>query len=157
MVPCDVLVPRAKGTCVSPDGGVARPGATVTAVTTPASPTPSSAHLTARFMLPPFRTRLRQQRGWGSSSALAAQQAPPRGRLLRVVPPTRVGDACSRGSQPYQTSTATATPIGRALLLSSHMGARGVKACSYPPKRLAPMRHFIPPKVGRAAVRRIVA
>src|SRR6266480_1137953 len=54
MVPCDVLVPRAKGTFVSPDGGVAQLGATVTAtvtaVTTLASPTLSSAHLTARFM-----------------------------------------------------------------------------------------------------------
>src|SRR5213592_2532763 len=54
MVPCDVLVPRAKATFVSPDGGVAQLGATVTAtvtaVTTLASPTLSSAHLTARFM-----------------------------------------------------------------------------------------------------------
>ena len=31
MVPCDVLVPRAKGTFTSPDGGVAQLGATVTA------------------------------------------------------------------------------------------------------------------------------
>src|SRR2546430_17738539 len=54
MVPCDVLVPRAKATFVSPDGGVAELGATVTAtvtaVTTLASPALSSAHLTARFM-----------------------------------------------------------------------------------------------------------
>src|SRR6266550_6758248 len=54
IVPCDVLVPRAKATFVSPDGGVAQLGATVTATvtaaTTLASPTLSSAHLTARFM-----------------------------------------------------------------------------------------------------------
>src|SRR6266550_4486706 len=54
MVPCDVLVPRAKATFVSPNGGVAELGATVTATvtaaTTLASPTLSSAHLTARFM-----------------------------------------------------------------------------------------------------------
>src|SRR2546421_10369152 len=54
MVPCDVLVPRAKATFVRPDAGVAELGATVTAtvtaVTTLASPTLSSAHLTARFM-----------------------------------------------------------------------------------------------------------
>src|SRR6266567_4530027 len=60
MVPSDTSVPRAKGTCVRPDGGVAPPGATVTAVTTPASPTLSSAHLNlmARFVfisLSPFR------------------------------------------------------------------------------------------------------
>src|SRR5690348_7849455 len=57
MVPCDVSVPRANGMFVSPDGGVAQLGATVTArvtaVTTLASPTPSSAPLMARFMLPP--------------------------------------------------------------------------------------------------------
>src|SRR6266699_3457507 len=57
MVPCDVSVPRAKGMFVSPDGGVAQLGATVTAtvtaVTTLASPTLSSAPLMARFMLPP--------------------------------------------------------------------------------------------------------
>src|SRR4029077_6252784 len=57
MVPCDVLVPRAKGMFVSPDGGVAQLGATVTAtvtaVTTLASPTLSSALVLARFMLPP--------------------------------------------------------------------------------------------------------
>src|SRR5689334_14316391 len=54
MVPCDVLVPRAKAMFTSPDGGVAQLGATVaatvTAVTTPASPTPSSVLLAARFM-----------------------------------------------------------------------------------------------------------
>jgi hypothetical protein len=38
---------------VNPDGGVAQLGATVTAVTTPTSPTLSSAHLAARFMPPP--------------------------------------------------------------------------------------------------------
>src|SRR6266699_6516415 len=57
MVPSDVSVPRAKGMFVSPEGGVAQLGATVTAtvtaVTTLASPPPSSAALTARFMLPP--------------------------------------------------------------------------------------------------------
>src|ERR1700747_2511199 len=57
MVPCDVSVPRAKGMFVSPDGGVAQLGATVTAtvtaVTTLASPTLSSVLLMARFMLPP--------------------------------------------------------------------------------------------------------
>src|SRR5690242_16880305 len=57
MVPCDVSVPRAKGMFVSPDGGVAQLGATVTArvtvVTTLASPTLSSAPLMARFILPP--------------------------------------------------------------------------------------------------------
>src|SRR5690242_15236426 len=57
MVPCDVSVPRANGMFVSPDGGVAQLGATVTAtvtaVTTLASPTLSSALLMARFMLPP--------------------------------------------------------------------------------------------------------
>src|SRR5690242_10496391 len=57
MVPCDVSAPRAKGMFVSPDGGVAQLGATVTArvtaVTTLASPTLSSAPLMARFMLPP--------------------------------------------------------------------------------------------------------
>src|SRR5215472_8895530 len=54
MVPYDVSVPRANGMFVSPDGGVAQLGATVTAtvtaVTTLASPALSSAHLTARFM-----------------------------------------------------------------------------------------------------------
>src|SRR6266480_3756327 len=62
MVPYDVSVPRAKGVFVSPDGGVAQLGATVTAtvtaVTTLASPTLSSAPLTARFMLPPDLGRL---------------------------------------------------------------------------------------------------
>src|SRR6185437_3576642 len=54
MVPCDVLVPRAKGVFTSPIGGVAQLGATVaatvTAVTTLASPTPTSVLLAARFM-----------------------------------------------------------------------------------------------------------
>src|SRR3954447_1418141 len=53
MVPCDVSVPRAKVMFVSPDGGVASLGVTVSIVTRPASPTLSVAHLTARFMLPP--------------------------------------------------------------------------------------------------------
>ena len=62
-VPCDVSVPRAKGTFVSPDGGVAQLGATVTAtviaVTTLASPTLSSTHLTARSMPPRPRSPCR--------------------------------------------------------------------------------------------------
>src|SRR5512135_2521518 len=66
MVPCDVLVPRAKGMFVSPDGGVAQLGATVTAtvtaVTTLASPALSSARLMARFMLPPDLGRLATRR-----------------------------------------------------------------------------------------------
>jgi hypothetical protein len=63
MVPCDVSVPRAKGMFVSPDGGVAQLGATVTArvtaVTTLASPALSSAHLAARFMPPGPRSPCR--------------------------------------------------------------------------------------------------
>src|SRR5262245_52839030 len=55
MVPFDELVPRAKGTWVSPDGGVAPPGATVTTANTPAIPALSNAHLTTRFMSPPPR------------------------------------------------------------------------------------------------------
>src|SRR3954462_1462620 len=53
MVPCDVSMPRAKGMFVSPDGGVASLGVTVSIVTRPASPTLSVAHRTARFMLAP--------------------------------------------------------------------------------------------------------
>src|SRR5512132_732786 len=56
MVPSVVLVPRANGMFVSPDGGVAPLGATLIAVTTPASPTLISAHLTDRFITSPFRT-----------------------------------------------------------------------------------------------------
>src|SRR4029453_7452105 len=56
MVPSVVLVPRANGMFVSPEGGVAPLGATVIAVTTPASPTLISAHLTDRFITSPFRT-----------------------------------------------------------------------------------------------------
>src|SRR5512132_3602388 len=48
IVPSEVLDPRAKGMFVSPIGGVAPPVAAVIAVTTPASPTLTSAHLTVR-------------------------------------------------------------------------------------------------------------
>src|SRR4029453_5950201 len=44
--PSVVLIPRANGMFVSPEGGVAPLGATVIAVTTPASPTVTNAHLT---------------------------------------------------------------------------------------------------------------
>jgi hypothetical protein len=54
MVPSVALEPRANGTFVSPDGGVAAPGATVIAVTMPASPKLTSAHLTARFIASSF-------------------------------------------------------------------------------------------------------
>src|SRR5450631_2775605 len=54
MVPCEVSVPRAKVMFVSCEGGVAVLGATLMAVTTPASPTLSSAHLTVRFMSRPW-------------------------------------------------------------------------------------------------------
>src|SRR3954463_7441604 len=53
MLPCDVSVPRAKGMFVSPDGGVASLGVTVSIVTRPAIPTLSAAHLTDRFMPAP--------------------------------------------------------------------------------------------------------
>src|SRR4029453_4546299 len=57
MVPCDAFVPRASGTCTNADGGVAAPGATIAAATTPATPTLSSVHLRARctllVLLPP--------------------------------------------------------------------------------------------------------
>src|SRR4029453_17042317 len=56
MVPSEVLVPRANGMFVSPDGGVAPLGATVITKTTPASPTLTSDHLTDRFITSPFRT-----------------------------------------------------------------------------------------------------
>src|SRR6478609_7703353 len=76
MVPCDVLVPRAKGVFTSPDGGVAQLGATVaatvTAVTTPASPTPSSVLLTVRFM-PSSRPRLACIGDVGDKDAMAFQ------------------------------------------------------------------------------------
>src|SRR5438105_8204038 len=62
IVPSDTFVPRAKGTLVSNDGGVASPVATKTAVTTPASPTVSSAHLNDRFMPPPSAFELPQPR-----------------------------------------------------------------------------------------------
>src|SRR5438105_15148384 len=96
-VPCDVSVPRAKGMFVSPDGGVAQLGATVaatvTAVTTLASPALSSARLIARFMLPPDLGRLATRRpyrvGWaarrgpvsidiGLFRAASLQTQPPR-------------------------------------------------------------------------------
>src|SRR6266568_468561 len=82
MVPCDVLVPRAKGMFVSPDGGVAQLGATVTAtvtaVTTLASPALSSAHLTARFMLPPNLGRLATGAVGGEQLLVAASlRCPP--------------------------------------------------------------------------------
>src|SRR6478609_42421 len=53
MVPRDVLVPRAKATFVSADGGVAAADPTVTAVTTPARATHHGAQRTARFIPPP--------------------------------------------------------------------------------------------------------
>src|SRR4029450_9036656 len=56
MVPSVVLVPRANGMFVSPEGGVAPLGAPVIAVPPPASPTLTSAHLTDRFITSPFRT-----------------------------------------------------------------------------------------------------
>src|SRR5262249_17662750 len=62
-VPCEVSVPRANGTFVSPDGGVAQLGVTVTgrvtAMTQLANPALSSAHLTARFMPPGPRSPCR--------------------------------------------------------------------------------------------------
>src|SRR3954468_22602107 len=53
MVPCDVSVPTARGTFVSPYGGVASLGVTFSIMARPTSPTLSVAHRTARFMLPP--------------------------------------------------------------------------------------------------------
>src|SRR5437667_11163187 len=56
MVPCDTFVPRAKGTFVSPDGGVAK--AIPPYTTTPTS-TSRRAKSDFRLMPFPFRTRLR--------------------------------------------------------------------------------------------------
>src|SRR5262245_36481655 len=102
MVPSDVLVPRAKGVFVSPDGGVAQLGATLTAATMLASPTLSSAHLTVRFMLPPDLGRLAisdvgEQRRYG---------VPAVGRPVRRGPVATV-TACSslaRTSRPSRPS-----------------------------------------------------
>src|SRR6266487_4387426 len=54
IVPSLAFVPRASGMFVSPTGGVAPLVARVIAVTTPASPTLTSAHLTARFIASSF-------------------------------------------------------------------------------------------------------
>src|SRR4029450_9767806 len=85
MVPSEVLVPRANGTFVSPDGGVAPLGATVIAVTTPASPTLTSAHLTDRFITCPFRTvdpvssflAVQERLSWRSAGGRGPPLLPP--------------------------------------------------------------------------------
>src|SRR4029453_9454855 len=76
MVPCDAFVPRASGTCTNADGGVAAPGATIAAATTPATPTLSSVHLRARctllLLLPPAC-----QGRWAANPCNQSLKAPP--------------------------------------------------------------------------------
>src|SRR3954452_15538999 len=96
MVPCDTSVPRARGMFVSPDGGVASLGVTVSIVTRPASPTLSVAHRTARFMLAPS----------------------DRGVLLQGVP-CRVWDP-----NPAVTASNRVRRAGAPLCLSRERGAR---------------------------------
>src|SRR3954467_14161276 len=107
MVPCDMLVPRAKGMFVSPDGGVASLGVTVSIVTRPASPTLSVAHRTARFMLAPS----------------------DRGVLLQGV-------ACRVwGPNPAVTASSRVRHAGAPLCQSRERGAPDLNGTSHPPAR----------------------
>src|SRR4051812_34496140 len=60
MVPCETFVPRARGTFVSPDGGVAKAFPPYTA---PPTSTSTRASSEFRLMPFPFRTRLRAGNG----------------------------------------------------------------------------------------------
>src|SRR4030095_10438686 len=106
MVPSVVLVPRANGTFVSPDGGVAPLGATVIAMTTPASPTLTNAHLTDRFMTSPFRTCRSGPvvpSGPGTSLSAAGGRRPPPAVLL-----TARCEVANRSSWLHRTPTPSA-------------------------------------------------
>src|SRR3954451_16365311 len=75
MVPCDTFVPRAKGTCVSCDGGVAK-----AIPPYPAPPTTTSRRAKSDFRLMPFLSG----QGLGAGNGPKDTERTP----ARCVPPT---------------------------------------------------------------------
>src|SRR4051812_28327782 len=99
MVPCETFVPRARGTFVSPDGGVAKAFPPYTAPPTSTSRTAKSEF---RLMPFPFRTRLRAGNGPRKPSV----------HLLGCVQPTFVpSEFIARGRCQSDASDRRSGPI----------------------------------------------
>src|SRR3954470_4597843 len=78
MVPCETFVPRARGTFVSPDGGVAKAFPPYAA-----PPTSTSRRAKSQFRLMPFPFRIRLQ---GRQRPKDTERTPPRVPRTYFVP-----------------------------------------------------------------------
>src|SRR5262245_6241307 len=127
IVPSDTFVPRAKGTFVSPDGGVAAPVATKAAATTLASATLSNVHLKDSLMLPPFvyecpnrRTRRPRRHGAGSPARRPPRReqrlGPTRRRRRRNRSRPRERGSCGRSGRASRRGSAPPLPSALVVL-----------------------------------------